>query len=76
MTNNNTDTTFFHDAARKAAAVCFTKGRINFLESDGTTSSPSNGQVFYYFGDRKQKFIKVFKKLGMLMKAEQGTGED
>jgi ParB family chromosome partitioning protein len=76
LTNNNTDTNFFQDAARQAAAVCFTKGRINFLKPDGSTSSPTNGQVFYYFGHRKKKFIEVFSKFGILMKAEQDAGDD
>ena len=69
LTNNNTDTNFFHDAARIASALCFTKGRINFLKPDGSYSSPTNGQVFYYFGDQTDKFIKVFSRFGLLMKA-------
>jgi len=67
LTNNNTDTNFFHDAARKAAEVCFTKGRINFIKPDGSRSSPTNGQVFYYFGDNREAFIRVFSKFGIWM---------
>ncbi len=67
LTNNNTDTNFFHNAARQATAVCFTKGRINFLKADGSYSSPTNGQVFYYFGNNKEEFIKYFSEFGILM---------
>jgi ParB family chromosome partitioning protein len=67
LTNNNTDTNFFHDAVGRAAAVCFTKGRINFLKPDGSFSSPTNGQVFFYFGDHKDEFIKIFSAFGVLM---------
>lgn len=67
LTNNNTDTNFFHDAAKAAAAVCFTKGRINFLKADGSTSSPTNGQTFFYFGENKQGFIKEFSQYGLIM---------
>jgi len=67
LTNNNTDTNFFHDAVRQAAVVCFTKGRINFLKPDGSVSSPTNGQVFYYFGDNKDDFIRVFSQFGIMM---------
>jgi ParB family chromosome partitioning protein len=67
LTNNNTDTNFFHDAATIAAALCFTKGRINFLKPDGSTSSPTNGQVFYYFGNHKKKFVEIFRGFGILM---------
>lgn len=67
LTNNNTDTNFFHDAARRAAAVCFTKGRIRFRKPDGSYSSPTNGQVFFYFGDRVERFSKVFSQIGLIM---------
>lgn len=69
LTNNNTDTNFFHRAARRAAAICFTKGRINFLKPDGMQSSPTNGQVFYYFGDNKEKFVRHFAEFGIMMMA-------
>lgn len=69
LTNNNTDTNFFQDAARQAAAVCFTKGRINFLKSDGSISSPTNGQAFFYFGAHKSKFIEIFSSFGLVMEA-------
>jgi hypothetical protein len=67
LTNNNTDTNFFHDAAKQAAAICFTKGRINFLKADGSTSSPTNGQVFFYFGENKSGFINEFSQYGLIM---------
>jgi len=67
LTNNNTDTNFFHNAARKASVVCFTKGRINFNKLDGSTSSPTNGQVFFYFGENTDEFIKNFSEFGLMM---------
>jgi phage N-6-adenine-methyltransferase len=67
LTNNNTDTNFFHDAAQRAMAICFTKGRINFLKPDGTTSSPTNGQVFYYFGENIEGFVRAFSEFGIMM---------
>jgi len=67
LTNNNTDTNFFHNAAKKASAICFTKGRINFNKLDGTTSSPTNGQVFFYFGKNSEKFIENFSEFGIIM---------
>jgi phage N-6-adenine-methyltransferase len=77
LTNNNTDTNFFHDAAKSAAAVCFTKGRINFLKADGSTSSPTNGQTFFYFGENKREFIKEFSQYGLIMElADIGLSQD
>lgn len=68
LTNNNTDAGFFHKAANKASALCFTKGRINFLKPDGNKSYPTNGQVFYYFGNNLDRFIEVFSEFGLLMR--------
>jgi phage N-6-adenine-methyltransferase len=67
LTNNSTDTSWFHRAAEKSSAVCFTKGRINFQKPDGSTSSPTNGQAFFYFGSKVQKFVDVFGKHGLVM---------
>lgn len=67
LTNNNTDTSWFHNAAKTASAICFTAGRINFLKRDGSTSSPTNGQSFFYFGKNLNKFIEEFSKHGLCM---------
>jgi hypothetical protein len=67
LTNNNTDTAFFHKAVSKAAAVCFTKGRINFYKATGERTQPTNGQVFYYFGDKPDKFHEYFSTFGIVM---------
>jgi len=67
LTNNNTDTQWFHDAAINSQIVCFTKGRINFHKEDGSLSQPTNGQSFFYFGDKKDFFAQEFKKYGLIM---------
>ncbi len=67
LTNNNTDTSWFHQGANAAAAVCFTAGRINFLKRDGSRSSPTNGQAFLYFGENLSAFKNEFAKHGMVM---------
>lgn len=67
LTNNNTDTSWFHQGAAAASAICFTAGRINFLKPDGSTSSPTNGQSFFYFGDNQEKFKEEFSQYGLVM---------
>jgi phage N-6-adenine-methyltransferase len=67
LTNNNTDTSWFHIGAQAAAAICFTAGRINFLKRDGSTSSPTNGQLFFYFGNNGEEFRAEFSKYGLVM---------
>jgi len=68
LTNNNTDTNWFYDAAEKAQYICFTKGRINFYKENGEITSPTNGQAFFYFGSKGDKFKEVFSKFGLIMK--------
>ncbi len=67
LTNNNTDTLWFHQAALVSSAICFTAGRINFLKRDGSRSSPTNGQAFFYFGDNVEGFKQEFSKHGYVM---------
>lgn len=71
LTNNNTDTKWFHSAAEKADRICFTKGRINFYQvGDGITTtktSPTNGQTFFYFGPNGDWFSDLFVDVGLIM---------
>jgi len=66
LTNNSADTLWFHDLARTASAICFTN-RINFYKADDSTTSPTNGQTFFYFGDDKEAFTEEFKQYGMIV---------
>lgn len=66
LTHNYTDTSWFHNAERHAALICFTAGRIHFVLSDGTEASPTQGQAFFYFGKNRVQFKKVFSKYGFI----------
>lgn len=68
LTNNNTDTIWFNLAANECDSICFTKGRINFYKADGSKTSPTNGQTFFYFGSNVDKFGKIFNDIGLIMK--------
>lgn len=67
LTNNNTDTSWFHQCAGAASGICFTAGRINFLKPDGSKSSPTNGQSFFYLGDNLAGFNAEFSQYGLVM---------
>ena len=67
LTNNNTDTTWWHLAANLSAGVCFTAGRINFYKEDGTITQPTNGQTFFYFGEALLGFNRAFSKFGLIL---------
>lgn len=72
LTNNNTDTSWFHLAASKADAICFTRGRINFYKPDGKISQPTNGQAFFYFGSDVEAFTRIFSEsVGLVVEVAQ-----
>lgn len=71
LTNNATDTAWFQDAAYVAAAVCFPKGRIRFLnEQNEPKGAPLQGQAILYFGEQVDEFIESFRKFGTVARIE------
>lgn len=67
LTNDNTDTSWWQQAATAASAVCFHRGRIAFYNDAGATSAPTNGQTFCYFGHHPGRFRDVFKEVGLCL---------
>lgn len=67
LTNNNTDTRWFHESANMATAICLTKGRIAFYKPDSSTVAPTNGQAFFYFGPKLQRFKEMFSPIGLIL---------
>lgn len=68
LTNNCTDTKWWHEAARTSAAICFTLGRINFYQADGEPQKqPTNGQTFLYFGADHDAFARTFGAFGLVV---------
>lgn len=67
LTHNYTDTQWFHLAAKEASAICFTRGRIGFLNPEGKKAAPTQGQAFFYFGGRQEDFADEFCKFGFVM---------
>jgi phage N-6-adenine-methyltransferase len=48
LTNNHTDTGWFHHCESIAAAICFTRGRIKFIDAVRGEVMPTAGQAFFY----------------------------
>lgn len=67
LTNNNTDTVWWHDAVNASTGVCFTRGRISFYNKAGEASSPTNGQTFFYFGKQGNVFSEIFGEFGFVL---------
>ncbi len=67
LTHNYTDTSWFHEAASVADAICYTRGRVAFTDPEGKTAAPTQGQAFFYFGDDTERFIERFAKFGFIV---------
>lgn len=69
LTNNYTDTSWFHEAVGAASAICFTRGRIKFYSSTGTGAAPIQGQAFFLFGgSRTEEFVQAFRPFGFVVR--------
>jgi DNA N-6-adenine-methyltransferase (Dam) len=69
LTNNCTETDWFGIAMRACSSMCFKEGRICFLQPQGNEivpmGSPTQGQVFFYYGKNPERFDDVFESIGM-----------
>jgi hypothetical protein len=65
LTHNCTETGWFSKAAQACSALCFTHGRIRFWGTKGT--SPTCGQVFFYFGPNLDRFKAAFARIGTVL---------
>jgi phage N-6-adenine-methyltransferase len=68
LTHNYTDTKWFHTLAESCFAICFTRGRIAFVNMIGEKAAPTQGQAFFYFGENIDKFLQEFKDIGFLVR--------
>lgn len=72
LTHNYTDTRWFHTLASACTAICFTKGRIAFVNQDGEKAAPTQGQAFFYFGDNIGIFSQHFQDCGLVVEVLNG----
>lgn len=72
LTNNATETNWGGRLLANADAVCFNKGRIRFLQPDGSLKdAPLQGQMICYYGNNVERFIEVFNQFGVCLCAEK-----
>jgi len=71
LVNNATETNFHQNIMSECQAVCFIKGRIKFIDTNGnSTGSPLQGQTILYFGDNRERFIAIFSRFGVVLIGE------
>lgn len=65
LVNNCTETAWFASLTSIASAVCFPKGRVKFIMSDGKTKgAPLQGQAVVYIGTMPEYFLYAFRDIG------------
>jgi phage N-6-adenine-methyltransferase len=68
LVNNATETGWFQHSLKHADAICFPKGRIQYINPDREeTNSPLQGQAFLYFGNAPGDFAETFDKFGKIL---------
>lgn len=68
LTNNATDTAWFHDLLSVASAVCFIRGRVRFIDPSGSPSgAPLQGQAVCYLGSNVDRFREAFSQFGKVL---------
>jgi ParB family chromosome partitioning protein len=68
LVNNATDTGWFHRLLGIAAAVCFPRGRIRFIDAEGNASgAPLQGQSIVYCGPSAVAFGEWFGRFGVVL---------
>jgi phage N-6-adenine-methyltransferase len=66
LVDSRSDTRWFHQAARSAQRVCFTFGRLKFVQPGGDAESPVSGSALFYFGPDTEVFEAKFGVLGLV----------
>lgn len=68
LVNNATETSWFQRMLKSAAAVCFVRTRVKFLDPAGNPSgAPLQGQAVIYLGENPFRFAKSFEALGIVL---------
>lgn len=71
LVNNATETDFYQNMMKHCKAICFIKGRVKFIDEEGSTGAPLQGQTILYFGDNVKDFSFIFSEFGVVLYAEQ-----
>lgn len=67
LINSYTDTQWFQKIGPLTDAMCFTLGRVAFLDPDGDPCKPAQGSVFFYYGPDVKTFETVFSAFGWVV---------
>lgn len=66
LTNNATETGWFHTLGTEASAMCFPRRRIRFWHPE-KTAAPLQGQAVLYLGENVDAFRREFAPFGLVV---------
>lgn len=66
LVNANTEAKWFQPLYNYP--ICFTNHRIRFYNTEGTSSQPTQGNAFIYFGTRPERFVELFSTFGVVIR--------
>ncbi len=67
LTNNSSDTNWFHALLGTAGIACFPSSRVKFYNPDSEVMATRQGQTLFYFGDNRERFSEVFSQFGAIV---------
>jgi phage N-6-adenine-methyltransferase len=74
LTNNATETGWFHTLLAVSSGMCLLRGRVKFWHPErAETRSPVQGQTITYVGENLPGFRSVFSSLGSIVTVEHPT---
>ena len=66
ITNDSTETKWFHAFLSVSRAICLHKGRVPFWRPEGSDSGPLQGQTIFYAGPNVDRFNEAFGHMGVI----------
>lgn len=67
LTNNSTETKWYHQALSTCQAYCLPSKRLAFLEGGKPAKNNRQGQTLFYFGDNIISFCETFRVIGKVI---------
>ena len=67
LCNNATETKAVQRAGRLGFDICLPRGRVKFLDEDGSRAYPIQGQMILYRGVDRLRFAELFERFGSVL---------
>ena len=65
LAHNATDSRRCQLLMRQCTALCFIAGRVTFIDASGGPAHPLQGQIMFYRGPHRERFIEALAPFGV-----------